>query len=76
MAPLIFFFFAPPLSVGVIYTRKGKEYNIEDMLLKERFMQKIKFLLKKIKQIKIKDIKNSAVLRVEKNQNQWFSRLR
>jgi hypothetical protein len=71
-----FFFFAPPLSVGVIYTRKGKEYNIEDMLLKERFMQKIKFLLKKIKQIKIKDIKNSAVLRVEKNQNQWFSRLR
>jgi hypothetical protein len=46
------------------------------MFLKERFMQKIKFLLKKIKQIKIKDIKNSAVLRVEKNQNQWFSRLR
>lgn len=35
-----------------------------------------KVFIKELKQIKIKDIKNSAVLRVEKNQNQWFSRLR
>jgi hypothetical protein len=43
----------------------GREVHAED-----------KVFIKKIKQIKIKDIKNSAVLRVEKNQNQWFSRLR